>query len=153
MANFKSTLYGKQTGSAGASPSSVYPLAKDTAGKLRYLIVPYTVDGAEASGDTITLGKLKQGAKVIPSLSRVISDTGFDISDMDIGIAGNVNKYADALDTLDTASDINFGVAGDNAYAPSDVAAGGETIIATLVTVVTTTAAGKALFLIAYVDE
>lgn len=152
MSNFNSPIYTKQVGSAGGSPSAGFPLAKDVAGKLRYLIVPYVVDGAEASGDTITLGKIKVGAKVIPALSRVVSDTGFDISDMDIGIAGNINKYADALDTLDTSSDISFGIAGDSARAPvaetADVA-----VIATLTTVVTTTEGGLALFLIAYVDE
>jgi hypothetical protein len=152
MANFNSTIYAKQLGSAGASPSSTYPLAKDTAGKLRFLVVPYTVDGAEASGDTITLGRIKIGAKVIPSLSRVVSDTGFDVSDMDIGISGNINKYADALDTLDTASDINFGVAGDSAYAPTAETATVD-VIATLTTVVTSTAGGKVLFLIAFLDE
>jgi hypothetical protein len=153
MPNFNTSLYSAQSGSAGSSPASGYPLARDAGGKLRFLVIPYTVDGAEASGDTITLGKLKAGAKVIPSLCRVISDTGFDVSDMNVGISGNDNKYADALDTLDTASDINFGVAGDNAYVPTAVADGGETLIATLVTVVTSTAAGKALFLIAYLDE
>ncbi len=152
MANFNSPIYIKQAGSAGGSPSAGYPLAKDAAGKLRYLVVPYTVDGAEATGDTITLGKLKIGAKVIPALSRVISDTGFDVSDMDIGISGNINKYADALDTLDTSSDISFGIAGDSARVPVAETASVD-VIATLTTVVTTTAGGLVLFLIAFLDE
>lgn len=153
MADFYSDIYDAQNGSAGSSAAVGYPLARDAGGKLRYLIIPYTVDGAEASGDIIYLGKLKAGAKVIPSLSRVISDTGFDVDDLNIGISGNTNKYADDIDTLDVASDINFGVAGDNAYAPTAVASGGETLVAELVNVVTTTAAGKVLFLIAFVDE
>lgn len=153
MPNFNTTTYTGQAGSAGSSSAVGYPLARDAGGKLRFITIPYTVDGDEATGDTITLCKLKAGAKVVPTLCRVASDTGFDVSDMDVGIAGNINKYADALDTLDTASDISFGLAGDNAYAPTAVAAGGETIIATLTTVVTSTAAGKALFLIAYLDE
>jgi hypothetical protein len=155
MANFNTNLYLGQNGSAGGSlnAGANFPMARDAGGKLRYLVIPYTVDGAEASGDTITLGKLKVGAKLIPALSRVVSDTGFDVDDMDIGIAGNVNKYADDIDTLDTASDISFGVAGDNAYTPTAVESGGETIIATLVNVVTTTAAGKVLFLIGFLDE
>lgn len=153
MANFNAPLYTAQSGSAGASAANGYPLARDAGGKLRYLVIPYTVDGAEATGDTITLGKLKAGAKVIPALCRVISDTGFDVNDMDIGISGNVNKYADALDTLDTVSDISFGTAGDNAFVPTAVAEGGETLIATCVALTTSTAGGKALFLIAYLDE
>lgn len=148
MSNFNTSLYTAQSGR-----SSGYPLSRDAGGKLRFLVIPYTVDGAEATGDTITLGKLKAGAKVIPALCRVISDTGFDVNDMDIGVSGNVNKYADALDTLDTVSDISFGVAGDNAYVPTAVAYGGETIIATCVALTTSTAGGKALFLIAYLDE
>jgi hypothetical protein len=146
-------MYTAQAGSAGSSAGVTIPEARDCGGKLRIIAVPYTVDGAEASADTINICKLKVGAKVIPSLCRVISGTGFDVDDMNVGISGNDNKYADDIDTLDTASDINFGVAGDNAYAPTAVAEGGETVIATLVNVVTTTAAGTVLFLIAYLDE
>lgn len=154
MPNFNTSMYTAQNGSAGASQGVGAPLARDAGGKLRYLVIPYTVDGAEAAGDTITLGKLPKGAKVLPALSRIVSDTGFDCNDVDIGISGNVNKYADALDTLDTASDISWGLAGDVGYAPEAITAdGGETIIATLVGVVTTTAAGKVLFLIAYLYE
>jgi hypothetical protein len=152
MPNFNTSLYTAQNGTPGQSANVSSPLARDAGGKLRFLVIPYTVDGAEATGDTITLGKLPVGAKVIPALSRVISDTGFDADDMDIGISGNVNKYADALDTLNTASDISFGVAGDNAYVPTAVGADGETVIATLVSVVTTTAGGLALFLIGYLE-
>lgn len=153
MASFTSDLFDDQTGAAGGSPANNYPLARVAGGKLRYMVVAYTVDGAEASGDTITLCRLKAGAVVVPSLCRVISDTGFDISAMNVGISGNTNKYANALDTLDTASDISFGQAGDNAYAPAAVGSTGEDVIATLTTVVTTTAAGLVLFLIAYLDE
>lgn len=152
MPSFNSSIYTKQAGAAGGSPSAGFPLSKDVAGKLRYLIVPYTVNGAEDSADTINLGKIKRGAKVIPALSRVVSDTGFDCSAMNIGVAGNTNKYANALDTLDTASDISFGQGGDVAYAP-EAETEDVTVIATLTTVVTTTAAGKVLFLIAFVDE
>lgn len=152
MPNFNTALYTAQNGTPGQSANVSTPLARDAGGKLRYLIIPYTVDGAEATGDTITLGKLPGGAKVIPALCRVVSDTGFDVDDMNVGISGNDNKYADDIDTLDTASDISFGVAGDNAYVPTVVADAGETLIATLVNVVTTTAAGKALFLIGYLE-
>jgi hypothetical protein len=154
MANFNTDTYTGQNGSPGASAnaSSLFPLSRDAGGKLRYLVIPYTVDGDEATGDTITLGILPTGAKVVPALCRVVSDTGFDVDDMDVGITGNVNKYADALDTLNTASDISFGVAGDNAYVPTATSAA-ETVIATLVNVVTTTAGGKALFLIGYFAE
>ena len=152
MASFDTTLYTNQTGSAGASPAAGYPLAKDSAGKVRFAAVEYTVDGAEATADTINLCKLKVGAKVIPALSRVISEAAFDVDDMDIGTSDNVNAYADAVDTTNLASDIVF-TGGDNNYALAEVTAGNEDVIATLVNVVTTTAAQKVLFLIAYVDE
>lgn len=152
MASFNTDTYTAQTGSAGASPSAAYPLAKNAGGKLRYLIVPYTVDGAETTGDTINLGKLKVGAKVIPSLSRVISEAAFDIDDMNIGTVSNDNAYADAMDTTNAELDQPF-VGGDNRLAPADVVSGQEDVIATLVSVVTTTAGQLVLFLIAYVDE
>jgi len=153
MAEFNSALYDEQVGSSGqVSPAGSYPLAKNAAGKLRILKVPYTVIGTEASGDTINLGKLKPGAVVIPSLSRVLSGAGFDVSDMDIGVASNPNAYADAMDTTDVELDQPF-TGGDNRFEPADTAVGDEAIIATLTTVVTSTAASVALFLIAYVDE
>ena len=153
MASFNSPLFGKQTGASGGSAASNYPLARVAGGKLRFMVVDYVVDGAEASADTIKLCRLKPGAVVVPALCRVVSDTGFDCSAMNVGIEGNTNQYANALDTLDTASDISFGQAGDTAYAPEAVGEDGEDVIATLTTVVTTTAGGKALFLIAYLDE
>jgi hypothetical protein len=152
MPNFNTSLYTAQNGTPGQSANVSTPLSRDAGGKLRYLVIPYTVDGAEATADTITLGKIPIGAKVIPALCRVVSDTGFDVDDMDVGISSNVNKYADDIDTTDVASDISFGVAGDNAYVPTATTEE-ETIIATLVNVVTTTAGGKALFLIGYFAE
>ena len=69
MATFNSTNYGKQVGSAGASPSASYPLAKFIAGKVRYSIIPYVLAGTEAANDIINIVRLKVGAVVIPSLS------------------------------------------------------------------------------------
>ena len=152
MASFNTDIYAAQAGSAGASPSATFPLARDAGGKLRYLIVPYTVDGAEATGDTINLGKLKVGAKVIPSLCRVKSEAAFDANDVNIGTAANANSFADALDTTNAALDQPF-VGGDNQYAPAVITKGDEDVIATLVAVTTSTAGQLALFLIAYVDE
>ena len=152
MANFNSDRLTAQSGSAGASAALGYPLARDAGGKLRYQVIPYTVDGAEASADTITLCRLKKGAVVIPSLCRVLSQAAFDVSDMNVGISGNDNKYADAMDTTDAILDQPF-VGGDNRYVPAAITDDYEDIIATLVTVVTTTAGQLVLFLIAYVDE
>jgi len=152
MASFDAPLYTSQIGSAGQTPAVGYPPAKQSAGKMRLAIIPYTVDGAENSGDTINLCKLKEGARVITQFSRVASQAAFDVSDMNIGVAGNDNKYADAMDTTDAELDQPF-IGGDNRFVPADVAEGGEIVFATLVTVVTTTAGQLVLFLIAFVDE
>lgn len=152
MAEFNSPTFDAQTGTAGASPSSTYNLAKVDAGKLRIARINYVVDGAEATADTINLIRLKVGAVVVPSYCRVVTGTGLDINDLNIGTAANDNKYADALDTLDTASDIAFS-GGDIHTAPEAVGDGGEDVIATCVALVTSTAASTAVFYIAYLDE
>lgn len=155
MANFNTNTYTGQNGSAGSSTNAaaLFPLARDAGGKLRFLVIPYSAGGTETTADTITLGILPVGAKVIPALCRIVSNSTFDANDVDIGVSGNVNKYADALDTLGADSDISFGVAGDNAFVPTVVASGGETLIATLVAVTSITSAGRALFLIGYLAE
>lgn len=152
MANLNTDRYGNQVGGAGASPAVTYPLSRVAGGKVRYQVIPYTVDGSEASADTITLCRLKKGAVVIPSLCRVISQAAFDVSDMNVGIASNDNKYADAMDTTDAELDQPF-IGGDNRLAPAAITEDYEDLIATLVTVVTTTAGQLVLFLIAYTDE
>lgn len=152
MPNFNTDRYSNQVGGAGASPAVTYPLARDSGGKLRYQVIRYTVDGAETTADTITLCRLKKGATVIPSLCRVISQAAFDADDMNIGTASNDNKYADAMDTTNAALDQPF-VGGDNWFEPAAITDDYEDIIATLVSVVTTTAGQLVLFLIAYTDE
>lgn len=152
MANFTTTIYDDQIGAAGDSPAASYPQAKNVSGKERHAIVPYTVDGAEASADTIQIVKLKKGAIVVPHLCRVLSEAAFDISNMDIGDGVNVNRYGDAMDTLNAVSNIPFTL-GDEEYAPAPIDAGEEVVTATLVTVVTTTADQRVLWDIAYLDE
>lgn len=152
MASFDTPLYSAQAGSAGVNTSFGRYGAKWVAGKLRYSVITYTVDGAEATGDTINLCQLKEGAVVIPALCRCISQAAFDADDMNVGNASNDNAYADAMDTTNAELDQPF-VGGDNRFVPAAVAEGGETVIATLVSVVTTTAGQLVLFLIAFVDE
>tara|TARA_R110002110_G_scaffold74463_1_gene196963 strand:- start:13644 stop:14087 length:444 start_codon:yes stop_codon:yes gene_type:complete len=147
MASFNTSTYTGQT-----TGTTTYPSARDAGGKLRYLTIPYVVNGAETNGDTINLGKLKVGSKVIPSLSRVISQAAFDANDVNIGSVSNPNAYADALDTTNAVLDQPF-VGGDLQFAPAAIAAGDENVIATLVAVTTSTAGQLVLFLVAYVDE
>lgn len=147
MAAFDTLTYTGQT-----TDTAAYPSARDAGGKLRYLQVPYTVDGAETTGSTINIGKLKVGSKVIPNLCRIISGATFDAQNVDIGTTSNVNAYADALDMTNAELDQPF-VGGDNRFVPAAVTAGEEDIIMTLVASTTTTAGALALFLIAYVDE
>lgn len=152
MASFDTPLYTSETGSAGSSAAAAYPLAKRSAGKIRYKVIPYTVDGAETSADTINLGKLKVGAQVIPQLCKVSSQAAFDVDDLDIGTAANADAFADGIDTTNAAADTLF-TGGDDHYDPQSIVAGDEDIIATLNNVVTTTAGQLVLFLIAFVDE
>lgn len=152
MTAFNTDLYNSQVGTAGQTPSFGRMGAKWVAGKLRKAIIPYVCDGAETNGDTINLCKLKEGALVLTQECKVSSQAAFDVNDMNVGVSGNDNKYADAIDTLNAASDVAF-TGGDNHYLPVEVAEGGETVIATCVAVTTTTAGQLALFLIGFVDE
>lgn len=153
MPSFNTTIYGNQIGSGGVSPGFGIPDARKVGGKLRYAIIPYTVAGTEATGDTINIVRLKKGATVIPGLCRVLSEAAFDVDDMNIGDGVNANRFADAIDTTNAALSQDFGLAGDEAYAPTPLAAGEEVVTATLVNVVTTTAGQKVLWVIAYMDE
>ncbi len=152
MANFTTTIYDNQIGAAGASPAASYPQAKNVAGKERHAIVPYTVDGAEATGDTLQIIKLKVGAIVVSHLCRVLSEAALDINNLDIGDGVNVNRYGDAMDTLNAVSNIPFTL-GDEEYAPTAIAAGEEVVTATFVALTTSTAGQLALWDIAYLDE
>jgi hypothetical protein len=152
MPNFTTDIYTNQVGAAGASSSASYPDAKNVAGKERHAIVPYTVDGAEVTGDTLQIVKLKKGAIVVPHLCRVLSEAAFDIDNMDVGDGVNVNRYADAIDTTNLASNVVFS-GGDENYAPTAIDTGEEVVTATLVNVTTTTAGQLVLWDIAYLDE
>jgi hypothetical protein len=154
MPSFDSALYSAQVGSAGESPAFGRPGAKTAAGKMRLALIPYTVDGAEASADTINLCRLKWGAVPIPNMCKVSSEAAFDVDDMNVGTAANDNALADAIDTLNAASDVFF-TGGDNHYAPAEISEDkdGADIIATLINVVTTTAGQLVLFCIVFVDE
>jgi len=152
MAEFNSPLYTSEAGTAGSSAAVGYPQARDSAGKLRIKTIPYVTDGTETTGDTINLGKLKVGAKVIPSLCRVVSEAAFDIDDLNIGTPLNPNAFADAMDTTDAELDQPFR-GGDDRLGPVSIVSGDEDIVATLVSATTTTAGELVLFLVAYVDE
>ena len=157
MATFNSTNYGKQVGSAGASPSASYPLAKFIAGKVRYAIIPYVLAGTEAANDIINIVRLKVGAVVIPSLSHIVCEDPGTALTIDIGFASNVDALCDGA-ALTTAHDVSFtGAASVTAtaqqYTPVALASGDEVIFATVKTATSLTAAAKLLFLVAYVDE
>lgn len=117
MPNFTTDTYTNQIGAAGTSPALSYPLARTVGGKLRYILVPYTCDGAEAAADTIQICKLKAGAVVVPNLCRIISEAAFDCDDVNIGDGVNANRFADALDTTNALLDQPF-VGGDEHFAP-----------------------------------
>jgi len=157
MATFNSVKYGNQIGSAGASPASTYPIAKVITGKVRYALIEYALAATEAAADTINLVKLKAGARVIPSLCRIVCEDPGTALSLDVGFASNPDALCDGA-ALTTAHDVSFtGAASVTAvaaqYVPVDIAAGDEVIYATVTVATSLTAAAKLLFLIAYVDE
>lgn len=154
MPTFNSTAYGKQIGS-GASP--IYPEAKRTSGKLRYAVVEYALAGTEVADDIINLIRLKAGAVVVPSLSRIVCEDPGTALTLDIGFASNADALCDGA-ALTTAHDVSWtGAASVTAvaaqYVPAAIASGDELIYATVKTATTLTAGAKLCFLIAYLDE
>lgn len=157
MATFNSGLYGKQVGSAGASPAGTYPLAKFAAGKLRYAVALVTLAGTEAANDIINLARLKPGAVVLPSESRIICEDPGTALTLDIGFASNDDALCDGA-ALTTAHDVTFTGAPSvtavaQQYNPVALAAGDEVIFATVKVATSPTAGAKVLVLIAYLDE
>lgn len=79
------------------------------------------------SGDTVILGEKKPGETVIGV--HVIADASLSTAEIDVGIAGTVNKYVDGA-TVTTA---NVPVAiGPRAVAADDAPGAGEQLIATI---------------------
>jgi hypothetical protein len=154
MATFNSTKYTKQVGSAGTSPGAGYPLAQDTEGSLRYAAIPYVLVGTEAANDIINLVKLPKGVVVHPAASRIVCEDPGTALTIDIGFASNDDALCDGA-ALTTAHDVTFtGAASVTAvaaqYTPAALAAGDETIFATVKTATSLTAGARLLFLIAY---
>lgn len=153
MATSNSALYGKQVGSAGASPANTYPLAKLAAGKLRYAVVELTV-GTLAANDVVNLAKLKVGSQVVPALSRILCENPGTTFTVKIGDAGDDDRYLAAKALGGAAQDIGFGNSpGVAGYVGYEIAAGNEVVKMTVTAAGTTTAASKIAILIAFLDE
>ncbi len=154
MPTFNSTLYNQQLG-VGATPS--YPQAKLQNGKLRYMSVLYPLAGTEIANDIINLGRLKAGAIVVPSLSRIVCEDPGTALTIDIGFASNDDALCDGA-ALTTAHDVSFtGAPSVTAvaaqYTPTPLAAGDELLFITVKTATSLTAAAKLLIEVAYIDE
>ena len=154
MPTFNTPRFAAQVDSAGASPAATFPLSKFTQGKMRYAIVPYALAATEAAGDIINLVQLKEGAVVIPSLSRVVCEIPGTALALSIGFASNASALCDVL-ILTTTQDLAFTAGGEMTanYVPAPLAFADRNIIATVTDANALTAGAKLLFLIAYVDE
>lgn len=158
MATFNSTRYGLQIGSAGASPAAGFPLSEYIGGKLRFAVIEYALAGTETANDIINLVRLKRGAVVLPSFSRIVHQDCGDALTLDIGFASNDDALCDGAALGTNAGDVTFTGAGSvtataQQYNPATIASGDEVIFATVKTATNLTAGAKLLFLIAYVDE
>lgn len=158
MPTFNSTRYASQVGAAGASPSAGYPLSEYIAGKLRFAVIPYALAGTEAANDIINIARLKVGAVVLPSYSRIVHEDIGDALTLDVGFASNDDALCDGAALGTNAGDVTFTGAGSvtataQQYVPTTIAAGDEVIFATVKTATNIVAGKKLLFLLAYLDE
>jgi len=95
--------YVDELGSTGIKAVGDQPLAsRYCMGNLRFVDATYTMLGAEAADDTITVCNLRKGETVIPHLSTlaVHSDPAGASSTMDIGDddgSGDADRYGTAM--------------------------------------------------------
>ena len=158
MPSFNSSRYAAQVGASGGSPGAGWPLAEFIGGKLRFAVIEYALAGTETANDTINLARLKVGAVVIPSLSRIVHQDCGDALTIDIGFLSNDDALCDGAALGTNAGDVTFTGAGSvtataQQYNPVAIASGDEVIFATVKTATNLTAGAKLLFLIAYLDE
>lgn len=111
-------------------------------GSLHYAVATYTFLAAPSNGDLVALCTLPENARVVPSLSSLCSDDNL-CNDINVGITGNTNKYADALD-LSSGGTVAF-AGGDEASELPDKLSAEETIYAELVSGGTGIANGETL--------
>lgn len=154
MASANSTLYAKQLGSAGASPSFTFPLAKSAAGKLRIAEIETTAGALGVANDTFNLVRLKPGAKVLPMFSRILCENPGTTFTVIIGDAGDADRYLANKALGGAVQDIGFGNSpGVAAFAGYDIVRGNEDVVLTVTAAVTVSAAAKVKITIAYLDE
>lgn len=153
MASFNSPFYGKQVGAAGTSPASSYPLAPSA---IRFIPIEYTLAGTEAANDTINLFRAQVGSTLIPSLCRITCEDPGTALTIDIGDAGDSDRYLDGA-ALTTAHDLTFGAlasvtATAAQYRPVKITDANKDIVATVMTATSLTAGAKLLILLAFLD-
>lgn len=148
MASYSSSVYTAQ------ASNHTWPSEQSVGAKLRYATIPYALAGTEVADEVLSLCKLPVGAKVIPSLSRVVCEDPGTALTIDIGTVGNPDSLSDGL-ALTTAHDVAFtagGTAVAAQYVPEALTDGDETIIVTVKTASSLTAAAKLLFQVAYLE-
>ena len=97
---YLSAKYKAQTGtSAGASSNVGIPLAQDHEGKVRMAVFKYTALGTEITGDSVYLGKLPVGAKVLRANGQIEATatvgTGVTVR---VGDQTTANRWAGTID-------------------------------------------------------
>ena len=149
MSNFKSDLITKGEAALLAQSDGVRD-GDDLAGVLLIATAIVTLAGTEAANDTIQLVDLPAGAVVVPQLSHVTgADPGTTLT-LDIGDAGDTDRYADGI-VLSAGGQVAF----CSATLPAAVAApyrltGATRIYATVASAASLTAAVKLVVTIAY---
>lgn len=147
MANFKSDLI---TANDQIDISDKVVNGDRTGGLLLFATAIYTLVATEAAADTIQLFDLPAGAVIIPQLSHVTgADPGTTLT-VDVGDAGDVDRYADGI-TLSNGGQVAF----CSGTMPAAVAAPYQPtattrIYATVASAATLTAAVKLAFTVAY---
>lgn len=146
MAIKNSTLYTSQT-----DYSKLNPLVIDISGKMRMASIPISDVGALAKDDKVCLVKLKVGARVLPSYSKVVAvDSNLaNTVTLSLGNAETADKYG----TLVGAEDLNaaFNPSEGNAY-PDRIESGDEDIYLT-VSAALASGTGEVVIHVAYLDE
>lgn len=141
--------YTDQVGSNGDTRVKTYPRAQN----YRTVRIRRDLAGTESASDTFNLIKLKKGQTLVPGLSHVVcTDAGTTLT-IDIGDAGDADRYSNGLN-LATAGFHNFCEpampAGEST--PYKVEEDNSDVVVTIATS-GTPAAAEVVFYLSIIDE
>lgn len=137
-------------GSNGDTRVKTYPRAQD----LRIVRIRRDLTGTESASDTFNLFKMKKGQVLVPGASWITHDDAGTTLTIDIGDAGDADRYADGADLASAAGLTQFvdSAIPDGEDNPYEVEEDNVDVVVTIATS-GTPAAASVVFYLAILDQ